>query len=166
MQRRLFISGLGVYALAALAACGGTTATATPAPTPTPAPVKSPDAATIVQRLKAAGLPVGDVIVWNATTDPNHLLGRPNQYISKATFRDTRLPATTSPSVDAGGDVEVFANDADLQVRKNYIEAITKSSSLLVEYVFTFNVAMLRLGHVLTPDQAAEYQKALTAAAK
>lgn len=166
MTRRQAVALLLVVLALSLAGCGDTPVTSTPAATSTPVPVKSPDATTIVQRLKAAGMPVGDVVAWTAETDPNHLLGRPSQYISKATFRDTRIPATADPSVDAGGDVEVFNNESDLKARKDYIEAIVKSTPLVVQYVYGSNVALLRLSKILTPDQAAQYQQALTAAAK
>src|SRR5262249_47186918 len=36
----------------------------------------SGSAAVLTARMKAAGLPIKDLIVYDATTDPNHLLGR------------------------------------------------------------------------------------------
>ena len=51
--------------------------------TSTPATVS---AAVLTQRMKAAGLPIASVTVYNATTDPNHLLGRQGGYTSKVAW--------------------------------------------------------------------------------
>jgi hypothetical protein len=45
----------------------------------------------IIAALKSAGLPIGAVRSYTASTDPNKLLGRPGQYTGKANFRDRRL---------------------------------------------------------------------------
>src|SRR5689334_22932043 len=42
----------------------------------------------LTARMKAAGLPITNLIVYNATTDPNHLLGRQNEYTSKDAWVD------------------------------------------------------------------------------
>src|SRR5690348_5324921 len=50
-------------------------------PTPTPSPTPQPKtAAQFVQALKDAGMPIGEIFAYDASNDPNHLLGRPNQY--------------------------------------------------------------------------------------
>ncbi|MFN8511345.1 MAG: hypothetical protein U0232_14560 [Thermomicrobiales bacterium] len=104
------------------------------------------------------------MIVWTAETDPNKLLGRPFQYTSKVTFRDTRLPLRPNPR-SMPADVEVFATAADLQSRKTYIESVIKTSPQFVQYVYSANLALLRLGKGLTPDQAAAYEAAFAKAA-
>lgn len=45
----------------------------------------------VVDGLRAAGLPIGEVQVFDASNDPNSQLGRPGQYTSKASFADTRI---------------------------------------------------------------------------
>ena len=50
----------------------------------TSATVQHPvNAAALAGQLKAAGLPVSKMIVYTATTDPNHELGRQGGYTSK-----------------------------------------------------------------------------------
>ncbi|MEU2778731.1 hypothetical protein ABZ646_39160, partial [Streptomyces sp. NPDC007162] len=75
-----------------------------------------------------------------ADNDPNHLLGRPNQYTSKITFDDTRISAddvsgTDKGDVERGGAIEVFGSPADVQARAKYIQSVTKSMPMLTEYV-------------------------------
>lgn len=170
---RLLLLGVG---LLVPLACGGspaaTTAPATalataPATAPATATMAAaPDAARIVAALKAAGVPVGEVKVYTAADDPNSLLGRPGQYTGKAAFTLTSIPAdkqdTADPfSVENGGSVEVFAGADDAATRARYVAAVTKSMPMFAEYDTLHGTVLLRLSHLLTPDQAAAYQRAL-----
>jgi len=111
----------------------------------------------IVTAFKAAGLPIGTVQVYDATSDPNTLLGRPGQYTAKFNFADTRLE---QPQDDVtGGSIESFANDKDLTNRVEYVKSITESTPMFAEYEYTNGLMFLRLDKGLTPDQAAEYDK-------
>lgn len=140
-------------------------ATSTTAPTPTAVPAtvtpKTVDltAAAVVAKLQQAGLPLGDVVSYTAASDPNALLGRPGQYIGKASFRDSRTPAYET-GIGAGGSVEVFATAQELAQRKQYITALA-SSPLFAEYDLANGLVLLRLSRHLTPDQVGEYEKAL-----
>jgi hypothetical protein len=104
--------------------------------------------------------------VYTADNDPNHLLGRPNGYISKATFTDSRVassPLITPGSVDAGGSVEVFADADSAQRRQQYIQGLQKASPLLgTEYEYLSGATLVRVSGKLTPTQAAGYQAALS----
>lgn len=148
------------------AGAGGAPAAAAPA-AHTPAARAATDAAGVVARLKTAGLPVGAVIVYTAATDPNHLLGRPGGYLSKAGFADTRInpkdAKDDSPgAVDLGGDIEVFADAAGANARADYIrKAMAAMPMLGTQYEYVSGPVLLRLSQVLTPDQAAAYKKAL-----
>jgi hypothetical protein len=100
-----------------------------------------------------------------ADNDPNHLLGRPNQYTSKVTFTDSRIKASdveyTKPGdVDRGGAIEVFGSPSDAQIRAKYIQAVTKSMPALAEYDYVHGTAVVRVSHFLTPAQAAVYKTA------
>lgn len=137
--------------------------TSSPSASPKPTPTAK-YAAAVVAALKAKGLPIGSVIVYTAATDPNHLLGRPNGYDSKASFTDTRIKPSdsTQGNVDAGGSVEVFAAAADAQARKTYIQAAEKSAPIVgTEYDYVTGRVLLRVSSVLTPDQAQQYEAAL-----
>lgn len=119
----------------------------------------------VVQRFKRAGLPIGRVEVYTATTDLNHLLGRPGQYTSKANWIDTRIKGegSSGTSIDSvrGGSVEVFGTLADASRRARYVRAVTQSSSAFVEYDFQRGSVLLRLSRDLTPAQASAYKAAL-----
>ncbi|MEV6027562.1 hypothetical protein [Streptomyces sp. NPDC052036] len=100
-----------------------------------------------------------------ADNDPNHLLGRPNQYTSKITFDETRISAsdvsgTDKGDVDRGGSIEVFGNPADAQARAKYIQSVTKSMPMLAEYDYVHGTVLVRVSHYLTPKQAADYKNA------
>jgi hypothetical protein len=59
--------------------------------------------------LKAAGLPLSNEAVQDENTDPNNLIGRPNGYLSRASFD---LPGGDTNGekhdIDRGGVIEVF----------------------------------------------------------
>lgn len=137
----------------------------TPGAATTGAPV---DAGAVVEHLKASNLPIGRVDVYNAETDPVSRLGRPNQYVGKAIFHDTRLPLVLQQGQDvisfqsSGGIVEIFNNQGDLKARIDSLELARKQfPAAFPEYQYSKGVILFRLGHVLTPDQAAGYEAAL-----
>lgn len=136
------------------------------APTPTPTSISAPVTTATptlegeILALKQAGLPIGEVVVLTAETDPNDLLGRPGQYIAKGYWVDTRLPTQETLDMDAGGTIEIFGNEEDLATRKAYIEILAKSS-LFVQYIYAEGLVLLRLPNAFTPKQATEYEKAL-----
>jgi hypothetical protein len=134
-----------------LVACGGGS-TATPPPA---------DANAVVDKLSAAGLPIGERMSYTASTDTNQLLGRPGQYVSKTSFRDTRSPdQSAAVSLDEGGSVETFASTDDARRRFDYVDGISQSP-LFAEYHWLRGTTLLRVSHRLTPDQAKEYEAAL-----
>ena len=114
----------------------------------------------VLQELKDRELPVGESVAYTAKTDPNDLLGRPNQYTSKVNFKDTRLkPDSLADDLDVqeGGSIEVFENKSDAIRRKEYVEGIGKGFSPFSEYTYREGTVLLRLSHRLLPKQAAEY---------
>lgn len=112
--------------------------------------------ADIVASLSASALPVSEIEVFDAETDPNNLLGRPGQYVLKVSWTDQRL----SESLDTGGTVEVFLDADAMQRRADYVEGIGKSSPVFLQWIFVDSRlgAVLRVGKDLTPDEAAEYR--------
>jgi hypothetical protein len=108
-------------------------------------------------------------VVFTAESDPNHMLGRPNGYLSKAAFTDSRVDLThpsvyvdtTKGAVDLGGSVEVFLSEQGAQARAKYIKDLSAAKPVLTAYEYVAGPVLLRLGKSLTPAQAAEYQKAL-----
>ncbi|WP_345612516.1 hypothetical protein [Pseudonocardia adelaidensis] len=123
----------------------------------------------VIARLAARIPTARSSIVYSAQTDPNQLLGTPNLYVSKAAFTDTRIdPAqakdTEIGSVELGGSVEVFLDEADARARKQYIdETIADLPIDVSEYSYVRGQVLLRLSRRLPPEQAAEYESALDA---
>ncbi|HST17041.1 MAG TPA: hypothetical protein VLK36_05190 [Gaiellaceae bacterium] len=113
----------------------------------------------VVTALRQAGLPIGLVRYYTASSDPNKLLGRPGQYNGKANFRDQTLSGTGF-DVENGGSVETFSNLAAARRRFNYVSHVTESSPLLTEYDYLEGTVFLRLSHELTPKQAKVYEGA------
>lgn len=100
-----------------------------------------------------------------AANDPDHLLGRPNQYTSKVTFSDSRIKAsdvegTSKGDVTRGGEIEVFADAASAQARAKYIETVTKAMPALTEYDYVHGTVLVRVSQYLTPAQAGAYKAA------
>lgn len=104
----------------------------------------------VAAAVRASGITVTDLIVYTAETDPNKLLGRPGQYIAKASWKDPRV-STADPAT-----IEVFPDAASLQARFAYIDGIFKSSPMLLQWMYRneARLALLRLPKDLTPDQA------------
>lgn len=175
MRSRTVVSSAAVL-LAVLSGCSSTPAAVTPgvgggsspSVSARPAPVgAATDASAVIAKLKAAKLPIGEVTVYTAASDPNHLLGRPGGYTSKAAFTDTRINPndardTTPGSVDLGGSVEVFATSGDAAAREQYIRAVEKAAPIVgTEYDYVSGPVLLRVSQVLTPQQAEQYKAAL-----
>ena len=123
------------------------------------------DATQVVGRLQAAGLPVTGAVAYSAATDPNHLLGRPNEYTSKAAWVDTRAvdPGASAGAVGAGGGVEVFATAAGAMARARYIQTIATRIPIFDEYDYLAGPVLVRVSAKLTPTQAAAYGQAVGA---
>lgn len=115
-----------------------------------------------IDKLKTSGQPIGVVVNYTADTDPNELLGRPNQYTSKTNFADTTLEQSDSND-PIGGSVEVFESKSDAEKRKKYIDSIGKEMPQVVEYSYINGTALLRLDKSLTPEQAKKYEDAFMA---
>lgn len=160
-----------VLSAAVLTACSASTPAGPPPQTasnaPTAAATASPtivapaDAATMLAKLKAAGLPVGASATVTAADDPNHLLGRPGGYTSKVYWTDTSIdPAQVTDALQKGGEIETYPDAAGATTRASYIQAIAKSAPMFAEYDYVVGTSVLRLSSLLTPDQAAKYKAA------
>ena len=118
----------------------------------------------LIKVFKDAALPVGPVTTYDASTDPNELLGRPGQYVGKAKWVETRIKQSSIQGSDPkGGDVEIFDSQKSMDQRWQYLGGFS-DSSLLGFYMYHSGNAIVRLEHDLTPDQAAEYEAALKSA--
>lgn len=128
-------------------------------------------AAVILDGLRARIPTITETTVYDETTDPNDLLGRPGQYTSKAGFHDSRVPAAdlefeSHPfAVRRGGDIEVFPSPESAKRRADYIDSIVNHSASVAlggpEYIYLERNVLLRVSRSLTPAQASEYKRAL-----
>ncbi|MEV5413582.1 hypothetical protein AB0K60_32730 [Thermopolyspora sp. NPDC052614] len=123
-----------------LTACGGTTT--------------DKDAAAIIGDLAANGVPAKLGTVYDENTDPNKLLGRPNGYLSKAEFTDSRVKA------DKAGSVEVFEDASGAEARAEYIQALGKNP-MLAEYTYVKGNVVVRVDKDMAPSDAKTYEDAL-----
>jgi hypothetical protein len=147
-----------------LAACSGnsvgTASNATPIPQPALEVTASPlKAEAVFSAFKEAGFPVKDEVQYTEETDNNNLLGRPGQYVGKINFSDER--SIKKATAKQGNTIEVFANNEDLERRKNYTETISKSGGVFAQYIYAHKNVLLRLDHQLVPKDAGEYERVL-----
>lgn len=56
--------------------------------------------------------------------------------------------------------IEVFADHDDAQARADYIQKVTKGMPALTEYDYVAGDAVVRVSHLLTPAEAAQYKAA------
>lgn len=125
------------------------------------------NASQILEAMKSDGLTIGDIQVYDEDSDPNNLMGRPNEYISKASFLDTRVKDPYGNGyidgeidIDFGGTVETFNTAADAQAREKYIDRVVSESGIGKMYMYTFCNVVFRVGYELKPSQAEDYEKA------
>ncbi|MFF4644936.1 hypothetical protein [Streptomyces sp. NPDC001389] len=170
-MNRATLAAAAAITAALLAGCSTTTPKATPssqAGQPAPASSKAAADANGAFAAISAAVPTAKLgATVTAENDPNHLLGRPGQYTSKITFIDGRIKATDTEGLQAGdigygGSVETFASNADAKTRHDYIQTVTKGVPGLAEYDYLHGTTLIRVSHLLTPEQAADYEKAAT----
>ena len=123
----------------------------------------------VVFGMKIKGLDF--VFPFDESNDPNKQLGRPNQYIEKASWPDPKIdPKFESdgyydPNIDPdnfeGGTIEKFKNQADLNRRYTYIKNITLTMPIYNQYMYKKGLFLMRLDKEFTPAQAKEYEKEL-----
>lgn len=174
MSHRLRPAAGLVAALALLLAACGSASTGSPSAPGSPRPAASTGrpanatltAAQVAARFAADGIPLTVVADYTAATDPNSLLGRPGGYTSKVAFTDPRVAdsdrSSEAGATENGGSLEVFPDQAGAAARATYIEGVTGAApSVLGEYDFQRRTVVVRVSRFLSPDQAADYNKAL-----
>ncbi len=112
------------------------------------------------------GVPeITDALIYDETTDPNDLLGRPNGYTAAASLTDSRAsdPDGTG-GIDRGAVLEVWPTPADAQARADYIAALQKGNTLLgSEYHHVRGNVLLRVSGQLPPNVDQVYAAAFGA---
>ena len=143
--------------------------TPSPTPEPTPVPTEIPTPSPIpisytitteeiVQALMAAGLPITRYETYDASTDPNDLIGRPHVYIDKTNFYDSRIGAG---EYDDCGMLEIFNNEEDAAARYAYIENLIMTGFIGTQYELQYDNVLLRFDADFDPAQVDEYDAAM-----
>ncbi|WP_431683250.1 hypothetical protein [Kitasatospora sp. KL5] len=171
MQRRT-TTLICTAVLAAATACGSTGSTASAGAAPDSPTRMVGDATAVTKQLLATGLPVKLTVTYDGTTDPDGRLGQPHQYVSKTAFDDTRVSNSPLAKEDAvghrrdavsyGGTVEVFATPEDAEAWvQGPGSGQAAGSSARPDYVYRSGVVVVRVSHLLTPEQAKAYASAI-----
>ena len=117
-----------------------------------------------VDAFKSSGLPIGEVLSFDEATDPNKLLGRPNQYTQKVSFEDTTIEQpnpeflTEGDQTFNGGTIEVFSTEEEALGRKAYVESMTSGMPMIQQYIYVNHTAVLRLEKDILPSVAKKYE--------
>lgn len=175
VMKKLFASIIAIIFAISLSACSSTTPPASSTPskasqaiTSAPEVHKVLTATEVTTALTRAISTVKMTAAYTDATDPNTLMGRPNQYTSNTAFSDSRVPSdkvsyTKADSTERGGGVEIFANEADAMTRSAYIQSVLKAGGAMfgTEYHFQNGGILVRVTGNLTPAQSADYKAAV-----
>lgn len=115
----------------------------------------------LVVALKEKGFPMETIIEYDEASDTSGLLGKPNQYTSKARFSDNRLEQTMGKENPFGGTIEVFSNGKDAKARFEFLEGSTGPNSILRQYYYLKGNVVLRIDRGLAEEEGEKYSVAL-----
>lgn len=117
---------------------------------------KKDTVAGVIEKLKAADLPISDYTIFDDNTDPNG--SGDHAYIEKGIFFDDRIDWDYEEG-DGSGSVEIFNSAEDAQKRADYINGFAALDTY--RYQLISNNALIRLNTAMTHEQAKEYADAL-----
>ena len=148
-----------VIAVCVLVGCGAAASSSQPPSTSAPPSANHTATVTATAEVIAHRMGLtsaGGYVAYIATTDPNHLLGRQNGYTSKVNWGDHN-------EVALWGSIEVFPDNAEATTRDQEVSSLVPP--LGDGYDTVAGDALLRLGTVYTPAQAAQLKAAFLKAA-
>lgn len=160
-------------ALVGLSACGtAKTATEAPPTTEAGAPAAAATTATtttapaltvevVLAKLAPAG--ASNPTVNTAEDDPNNQLGRPGQYIARATFALPGAASTDTRSTDRGGSIEIWPTAELALKRADYLRGLLDAggSVLGTEYHYLAGPVLVRVTGKVTPVNAKKIEDAV-----
>lgn len=113
----------------------------------------------MMEQVKAEYPSVKDTKVCNQSNDPNGVLGKPMEYIACAVFHDERTGVAISTAdwgTDAGGSIEVYAQEAQAAARSEEL-AKFQGTALNPGAYRQSGVYVVRASSKLPIDQQEEY---------
>jgi hypothetical protein len=119
----------------------------------------SAPAASLARAMQARGVKITGLVVYDAKTDPNNLMGRQGEYTSKVEWP----PKPGDDMKSAFDSIEAFGNLEDAQARLDYLKAFRAPFGDGYDYLA--GTAILRLSAEHTPAEAAVMERAFKAVA-
>ena len=166
MDKKITLSILTIMCLTALCSCGNAEESSSTSTTESQATEQLDravdfDAESIIQYFIDNKAPdFGEHIVYDESTDPNELLGRPDQYTSKADFSITTIEVSDE-SDPYCATIEVFDNETNAQARYDYIDAIYNEMPILKQYMYMNGTVILRMDFDTLPSDEKKYEELL-----
>lgn len=115
-------------------------------------------AGTVMQYFIDNGAPnIGEYI--ERTESDDKLLGRPEQYISKVSFRITTVELDEDDPYDAS--IEVFNNTDDALKRYNEVNSLLEEYPMFKEYIYLKENVLLRMKFDVLPEDEQVYEQLL-----
>jgi len=119
----------------------------------TSGPSITSNARDLVDAFIDAGLPLLNVFEYDESTCPNGLLGRPNQYIERIDWDDSRYVEENESA-----SIEVFNSHQDMLRRKEQIESVWEVIPMLRQPLYYNDNMLLRLPSSFSPSTVDEYE--------
>ena len=117
----------------------------------------------IIEQLKEAGQPIGEVVVYTDPVYASGLLKQPNLQLAQAArFEDTSIEQAENQSEPLGGSVEVYQEYTVAKQRFDYLSVFSDVAGLTYQ---TGNV-LLRLDNAMQPESRKHYETALSGIVK
>lgn len=110
----------------------------------------------VVEAFDNAKFPIINATVYDETTDPNKLLGRPGRYVEKMNFFDERDIEKKNEC-----SIEIFKTAEDAKARKDYLDTVGKAASMFASYSYLHKNVLLRISYGVLPKDAEVYRQAL-----
>ena len=113
--------------------------------------------------LRRQQIPIAELVVYTADSSPMIQFRPMDHFIGNADWRDERIPRRAAQGIEYSGSLEVFASSDIRHRRQRTLEMLRKGASPLSEYFYGNDRLLLRLSKRLTPEQAADYERAISA---
>lgn len=116
------------------------------------------------ESIRSAIPEVIETIALTEDNDANHLIGRPNGYVTATVLVDSRAQcASDRPGVDCGATIEQWPAAEAAQRRAEYIQRIGQHLPMTSEWTTVKGNLVLRVAGKLKPSAAEAYKAAFTA---